>query len=75
MNISEARYKANKKWNKENLERIEIQVKKGRKAEIKAAADASGESVNAYITGAVDMRMGTPRGLHESQNFSYNPPE
>ena len=60
MNISEARYKANKKWNNENLERIEIQVRKGRKAKIKAAAEAAGESVNAFITGAIELRMAYP---------------
>ena len=60
MNISEARYKANKKWNKENYEQINLSVPKGQKEVIKAAADAAGESVNAYIAGAVELRMAAP---------------
>ncbi len=45
------------KWNKENYDRIEIIVPKGKKDQIKAAADARGESVNSYINKAVDERM------------------
>ena len=39
-------------------DRINLQLKKGRKDEIKAAADSAGESLNSYITNAVDQRMG-----------------
>lgn len=45
------------KWNKENYDRIEIIVPKGKKDLIKAAADTTGESVNAYINRAIDDRM------------------
>ena len=45
------------KWNKENYDRIAIIVPKGKKYQIKAAADARGESVNSYINKAVDERM------------------
>ncbi len=45
------------KWNKENYDRIEIIVPKGKKDQIKAAADARGESVNSYINKAVEERM------------------
>ena len=70
MPISKARYKANQKWDKENLEQINIKVRKGRKEQIRAAADAAGESVNAFILGAIDMRMATPGDIME-----YTPDE
>jgi len=38
-------------------DRINLQVKKGRKDEIKAAADAANESLNGYVTVAIDQRM------------------
>ena len=57
MRISEARHKANQKWNNANLERIGLTVRMGRKAVIKAAADAQGESLNGFITAAINERM------------------
>ena len=45
------------KWNKENYDRIEIIVPKGKKELIKAAADTAGESVNTFINKAIDDRM------------------
>ena len=41
-----------------NYDRIEIKVPKGRKAVIKAAATAAGQSVNEFISQAIDERMG-----------------
>ena len=38
-------------------DRLQIIVKKGRKAEIQAAAEKQGESLNAYIAEAVRRRM------------------
>jgi predicted HicB family RNase H-like nuclease len=43
---------------KTRYEDLRIRVPKGRKAAIQAAAEAAGESVNAYISAAVDERMG-----------------
>ena len=54
---SEARKQANLKWDNENLERISIAVAPGDRDRIKAAAAAVGESMNAYIKGAVFQRM------------------
>ena len=45
------------KWNKENYDRIEIIVSKGKKEIIKAHAEARGESVNAFINRAIDETM------------------
>ena len=42
---------------KKNLKRIPLDVQKEKYEEIKAAAEASGESVNDYIKKAIDERM------------------
>ena len=42
---------------KKNLKRIPLDVQKEKYEEIKAAAEASGESVNGYIKKAIDERM------------------
>ena len=54
---SEAQKKASLKYAKENLKRVPLDMKKEKYEEIKAAADAVGESVNGYIKKAVDLRM------------------
>lgn len=46
-------------FNKRNYDRIEIKVPKGRKAVIKAAATVAGQSVNEFISQAIDERMGS----------------
>lgn len=44
-------------YNKLNYDRIEIKVPKGKKAVIKEAATAAGQSVNEFINQAIDERM------------------
>ena len=44
-------------FNKRNYDRIEIKVPKGKKAVIKAAATEAGQSVNEFISQAIDERM------------------
>ena len=39
-------------------DRISVIVPKGEREQIKSAADAAGESLNAYIVGAIRDRMG-----------------
>ena len=64
MAISDARKKANQKWDAANLDRVSLAMPKGKREEIKAAAGEAGESMNQYIIGAVDMRMtGTAQSL------------
>ena len=59
--MSEAKKRANKKWNDDNLkdryDRIQIVVPKGQRDIIKAAAEAAGESTNNYIRIAIEQRM------------------
>lgn len=61
MPLSEARKRANKKWNDENLnklyDRVSVLVPKGNKDRIKAHAAQNGESVNGFINRAIDETM------------------
>lgn len=61
MALSEARKRANKKWNDENLkekyDRIQLIVPKGKKAIIKAHAESKGESINKFVNRAIDEAM------------------
>lgn len=58
MPASKAQQKAVTKYMKENYDEIKVRVDKGRKAEIKAHAEAQGESVNGFINRAIDETMG-----------------
>lgn len=55
--ISEARRKANEKYNAKAYETVLIRVKKGQKDLIKYHAAKVGESINGYIVKAVQERM------------------
>jgi len=57
MPISEARRKANDKYNARAYEEIKIRVSKGRKPLIQAAAEQQGESLNAFAVKAIDERI------------------
>lgn len=46
--------KAKNKYNAKAYDRIALQVKKGRKDEIKAHAESKGESLNKFINRAID---------------------
>ena len=50
---SEARIRANNKYNEKAYDRINIAIPKGRKDVIKAHADGQGESINAFIGRAI----------------------
>lgn len=66
MPLSEAKRRANKKWNDENMkdryDRIQLVVPKGEKETIQGAAQEQGQSVNAYIYEAVRRRMEYEQG-------------
>ena len=57
MPASKSQQKAVHKYVREKYDRINITVPKGRKAAIQAAGAAVGESLNGYVTRAVDERM------------------
>ena len=55
-----ARTKANNKWNAKAYDRVNLVLKKEAsptKDEVQAAADANGESLNAYIVEAIRQRL------------------
>jgi len=51
--------KAKNKYNAQNYDSLRIVVPKGRKAEILAVAEAAGDSLNGYVSKAVEERMGS----------------
>ena len=55
-----ARSKANRKYNEKAYDRIALVVKKGQREQIKAYAEAQGESLNGYINRLIadDMNRG-----------------
>lgn len=61
MAISEAKKRANKKWNdahmKEKYDRIQLVVPKGKRELIQTAAQTNGESVNAFINRLIDAEL------------------
>ena len=54
MAVSKAQQKAVHKYVKANYDRQELTMPKGKKAAIKAHAEARGESVNGFINRAID---------------------
>ena len=59
---TKAQQKAVNKYVKEKYDRIEFKAPKGRKAEIKAHAEAHGESVNGFIGRAINETMERDNG-------------
>lgn len=57
MTVSKAQQKAVHKYVRENYDRVEVTLPKGKKAEVKAHADAQGESLNGFINRAIDETM------------------
>ena len=61
MPVSKAQQKAVSKYMKENYDVYQIRMPKGRKDEIKAHAEAQGESVNGFINRAIDNQISQDR--------------
>lgn len=69
-NYSEARKNANRNWDSKNLDRISVALPKGGKDALKAHAESTGETVNAFIKRAItevtemdNMHRAYQRGL------------
>ena len=54
---TEARRRANEKYNAKTYEEIKVRVHKGQKDVIKAHAESKGESVNGFVYRAIDETM------------------
>lgn len=63
--MSKAQTRASNKYHEKAYDRLYPFVPKGRKAEIQAAADAAGETLNEFIVKAIDKRMEREMGSHE----------
>lgn len=63
--VSKAQQKAVNKYVKNNYDRINVTIPKGKKDVIQAAATEAGETVNGYIKKAIEMRLGV--SLSESE--------
>lgn len=55
--LSEARKKANQKYNAKSYDQIKVLVKKGQRDKIKAFAESQGKSLNAYINDLIAADM------------------
>lgn len=56
-NKGKASTRAKNKYNAANYDRIALQVKKGKREELKAHAEKQGESLNAFINRAINETM------------------
>ena len=54
---TEARKRANEKYNAKAYDELKIRVPKGEKEQIKAHADTQGESLNGFVKRAIDETM------------------
>ena len=50
-------YESIKRYQDKAYDQILVRVPKGRKAEIKAQAEAHGQSINAFVTEAIDEKL------------------
>lgn len=66
--ISEARRRANEKYNAKAYEEIKVRVPKGKKEIVQAHAEARKESVNGFINRAILETM-------ERDKAAQNPPD
>lgn len=72
MAVPKANQRAVNKYVKNNYDRINVTMPKGKKDTIQAHAEASSQSVNAYINAAIDSRMGQ-EGTGEARGISLSP--
>lgn len=55
---SQAKMAANARYDDKAYDKFLVRVPKGQKAVIQAAADSAGESLNRYVSKAIQARMG-----------------
>ena len=61
MAISEARHRANEKWNAKAYDEIKVRVPKGDKERIQAYVQERGETVNGFINRLIAEAMGVDK--------------
>lgn len=65
MTYNESRKKATKKYKSANYKRIPLDVPNEFHSQVKAAAEAAGETVNGYIKAAIITRMKSEGQIEE----------
>ena len=63
MAYSEAQKRATMKYNQKTYDRLELQLKKGKKDEYRAQAAAHGLSLNAYIISLLEADKGQDKAV------------
>lgn len=69
MAISEARHRANEKWNAKAYDEIKVRVPKGDKEKIQAFSQANGETVNGFINRLITEAMGVDKTAEGNADF------
>ena len=69
MAISEARHRANEKWNAKAYDEIKVRVPKGDKEKIQSYAQSHGETVNGFINRLIAEAMGVDKTADEGQDL------
>ena len=57
-------------WTKENLDRINLTVEKGRREQLKAYAEEHGESLNSFINRAIDTLIASENASSEKEDHN-----
>ena len=70
MPITEAQKKATMKYMKNNYDRIELKVPKGKKSDLQAHAADRGESLNGFVNRAIDGQIERDKERGEAANAS-----
>lgn len=65
--ITQAQRRAVGRYEAANYDKVLVRLPKGEREQIKSAADAAGESLNAYIVGAIRDRMGGGKSTQKSK--------
>lgn len=68
MATTKASQRAVNKYMKENYDRVNLTMPKGKKESVQAHAESHGESVNAFINRAIDEAMERDRAQEASPN-------
>jgi predicted GNAT superfamily acetyltransferase len=63
---TKAHIKATNKWIKNTFDRITTLLPKGYKADLKALAASQGESLNTFVTQAIDERIERLKGSEDN---------
>ena len=49
--------RAKRKYNEKNYDRLTMNIKKGKKEELKSIAEQQGQSLNAFVLSAIDEKI------------------